>query len=600
MAAYAAAQTYAREHDLTGAWDEQLHAMDYLIYAYLQDARDDDARRILEELNAIQRVDPPNFKVAHASVTIPARFALERRQWLEAAALTQPAEHGRPRRAIPLPLGGSRNPSRPQRRRGPQRKYRAGAIRAGDPAGSPTRDDDRPRRIRLGPPGRDPGPHRRRLAGRGRGSAAAGAGPDAQRRRPRRRHRKTSRDAGGRPPRPRTARRTPARAPDALRTPWSNTRPPWSARPNRFVALYGAARAADLSGDPDKARRYYSALLEGPRADNDVRPEIREAQRLAVGSPRPVGRSGLPTHREPARFGRPQPTGVRHAPPHLPLDPARRRPAGRRRRGQRRRAVRRRDARPAQTAPADPYAGVGPGNRNSGVQFVGRSTVWGAHGAAATAHPRATLIGIDTLRRGGSAIDAAIAINAALGFLEPTANGIGGDAFCMLWDPAQRKVVGFNGSGNSPRGLSLETARVEEGRGRLPAAVRRGHRQRPGHGRRLVERPPALRQAAVEGRPAARRRAVRGGRAHAPADRLVPRAQHGRLRPPRPRSSRRTTTARRSTPPTAARRAVGEVFANPDLGRTYRLIAEGGRDAFYEGADRRPHRALFPAASAAG
>jgi gamma-glutamyltranspeptidase/glutathione hydrolase len=115
-----------------------------------------------------------------------------------------------------------------------------------------------------------------------------------------------------------------------------------------------------------------------------------------------------------------------------------------------------------QTAPADPYAGVGPGNRNSGAQFVSRSTVWGAHGAAATAHPRATLIGIDTLRRGGSAIDAAIAINAALGFLEPTANGVGGDAFCMLWDPAQQKVVGFNGSGNSPRGLSLETARSKK------------------------------------------------------------------------------------------------------------------------------------------
>ncbi|NAW49731.1 gamma-glutamyltransferase, partial [Salmonella sp. gx-f5] len=85
--------------------------------------------------------------------------------------------------------------------------------------------------------------------------------------------------------------------------------------------------------------------------------------------------------------------------------------------------------------------------------------VWGANGAAATAHPAASLIGIDTLRRGGSAIDAAIAINAALGFLEPTANGIGGDAYCMLWDPKQKKVVGLNGSGASPRGLSLETAR---------------------------------------------------------------------------------------------------------------------------------------------
>ena len=82
---------------------------------------------------------------------------------------------------------------------------------------------------------------------------------------------------------------------------------------------------------------------------------------------------------------------------------------------------------PRQTTPADPFEGVGPGNRNSGLQFVSRSTVWGANGAAATAHPRATLLGIDTLRRGGSAIDAAIAINAALGFLEPTANGIGVD-----------------------------------------------------------------------------------------------------------------------------------------------------------------------------
>ena len=123
---------------------------------------------------------------------------------------------------------------------------------------------------------------------------------------------------------------------------------------------------------------------------------------------------------------------------------------------------------PAPARPADPYAGIGIGDRISGPKFMGRSTVWGANGAAATAHPAATLIGIDTLRRGGSAIDAAIAINAALGFLEPVANGIGGDAYCMLWDPKQRKVVGLNGSGASPRGLSLETARSRAVDGYLP------------------------------------------------------------------------------------------------------------------------------------
>ena len=117
---------------------------------------------------------------------------------------------------------------------------------------------------------------------------------------------------------------------------------------------------------------------------------------------------------------------------------------------------------------AQQYPGVGPGDRIVGERFAGRSTGWGSQGAAATAHPVATLIGIDTLRRGGSAMDAAIAINAALGFLEPVANGIGGDAFGLLWDPAQGRVVGFNGSGNSPMGLSLETARSRAVDGYLP------------------------------------------------------------------------------------------------------------------------------------
>ena len=88
--AEAAALAYAVRHKLPGAWDERLHAMDYLVYGYLQLGQDAKARQLLDELEAIRRVDPANFKVAYAFSAIPARFALERRQWDEAAALELP------------------------------------------------------------------------------------------------------------------------------------------------------------------------------------------------------------------------------------------------------------------------------------------------------------------------------------------------------------------------------------------------------------------------------------------------------------------------------------------------------------------------------
>src|SRR5579864_8734812 len=112
------------------------------------------------------------------------------------------------------------------------------------------------------------------------------------------------------------------------------------------------------------------------------------------------------------------------------------------------------------TAEIQTFTPLRGGDRVTGAPFASRSTVWGAHGAAATAHPLATLIAIDALRAGGSAADAAIAANIALGLVEPIACGIGGDAFAMLWDPGAKQVVGLNGSGRSPRALSLETQRA--------------------------------------------------------------------------------------------------------------------------------------------
>jgi gamma-glutamyltranspeptidase/glutathione hydrolase len=91
--------------------------------------------------------------------------------------------------------------------------------------------------------------------------------------------------------------------------------------------------------------------------------------------------------------------------------------------------------------------------------------VFGRNVAATTSHPLGILAGIEILKKGGSAVDAAIAINAALGFLEPTANGSGGDLYA---NPAASRVVGISGSGRSPRGLSLETVRSRAHKGVLP------------------------------------------------------------------------------------------------------------------------------------
>lgn len=85
-----------------------------------------------------------------------------------------------------------------------------------------------------------------------------------------------------------------------------------------------------------------------------------------------------------------------------------------------------------------------------------RSIVYGRSGAAATSHPRATQAAIDVLRKGGSAVDAAIAANAMLCVCEPTGCGIGGDLFAIVWDPKKAKLHGLNASGRSPRGLTRE------------------------------------------------------------------------------------------------------------------------------------------------
>jgi hypothetical protein len=95
LASEEAAKDYAARTHMKGVWDEQLHAMDYLEYAYLQGAEDGKARGVLDELIAITSVEPANAKTGYAFAAIPARFALERRRWSEAAVLV-PRSGGAP------------------------------------------------------------------------------------------------------------------------------------------------------------------------------------------------------------------------------------------------------------------------------------------------------------------------------------------------------------------------------------------------------------------------------------------------------------------------------------------------------------------------
>ena len=85
------AKAHAVRNQIPGAWDQRLHAMDYLAYAYLQRGQDKEAREVLEELRKLPSVEPQSFVAAYSATAIPARYALERRKWSEAARLMLPS-----------------------------------------------------------------------------------------------------------------------------------------------------------------------------------------------------------------------------------------------------------------------------------------------------------------------------------------------------------------------------------------------------------------------------------------------------------------------------------------------------------------------------
>jgi tetratricopeptide (TPR) repeat protein len=281
--AKAAAEAYAVRNRLPGAWDEQLHAMDYLTYAYLQGAQDERARGVLDELNKIRRTDPENFKVAYASTAIPARYALERRRWDEAAKL---------------------NPSPNALGTFPWQRYRwaeahlhlaraIGAARVGDP--NAARQDVEA------------------LAAIHQGLAEAKGDYDWAKQVEIERQVAAAwlAQAEGRPEESLRLMRAAAELDDATEkhpvTPGAilpareqlgelllaqgQTRAALRefeaslrVAPNRFNGLYGAARAARLANEQKKAQTYYGKLVELCRQSEGGRPEIEEAKTFLAGA----------------------------------------------------------------------------------------------------------------------------------------------------------------------------------------------------------------------------------------------------------------------------------------------------------------------------
>jgi len=107
-------------------------------------------------------------------------------------------------------------------------------------------------------------------------------------------------------------------------------------------------------------------------------------------------------------------------------------------------------------------------DRITGEKFASRSEVIGVNGMVATSHPLATQIGLDILKKGGTAVDAAIAANIALGLMEPTGNGIGGDLFAIVWDAEKKKLHGLNASGPAPKDISIDYF-AEKGLKKIPS-----------------------------------------------------------------------------------------------------------------------------------
>ena len=231
------------------------------------------------------------------------------------------------------------------------------------------------------------------------------------------------------------------------------------------------------------------------------------------------------------------------------------------------------------------------GDRPAGASFTTRSPALGCSGAAGTAHPLATQAAIEMLKKGGSAVDAAVAANAVLGLVEPTSSGLGGDCYALLWDPKAGAVMGLAGSGRSPKSLTLDMVRARAKNGVIPPL-----------GAIAVSTPGALdawwtlhqrygKLTWAELFEPAIHYCENGAPVPQIIGYYIKRNMAIFVRP----GSGVEETANAVHTYQVGGKPVNEydVFRNPDLAKTYRAIAAGGRDAFYDGPIAKTIEAYF-------
>ena len=212
-------------------------------------------------------------------------------------------------------------------------------------------------------------------------------------------------------------------------------------------------------------------------------------------------------------------------------------------------------------------------DRVTGKEFATRSEVIAQHGMAATSQPLATQVALDILKKGGTAVDAAIAANAVLGLMEPTGSGIGGDIFAIIWDAKSQKLYGLNGSGRSPAGLTLETFKKDNLKfipqlGPLPVSV-------PGCVDGWFEMHKKFGKLNIS---TILKPAIDYARNGFPVSELIAYYLERNVNILQKYPNIKAVYAPNGKTP-----AKGELFKNPALANTLEKIAKGGRDAFYKG-----------------